>query len=207
MAAADKHIEIIKAMLIESDEKIMAKENNAPIVIKILNYICNEALDFTKAYERFNKIIIAKCFEFKKSTHMPDVVDMANKTLTCLGVPSWHIHAHKNVCDVISRFFKANLDKINDGIGLIYDGHDFPEVKTSDGRVSYGQDMIKGYFTFRFQFFVPFETEPPMDSIDMRRVKNRIKRLMSYDIDSIDFKYYPQRKQMIIKACTSAMDE
>lgn len=107
--------------------------------------------------------------------------------------------AHKKVCAVISRFFKANANKIMDGIGCVCNGEHFPEVKNSDGHVW----MFDETFIFSIQFFVPFETEPPKGYIDERRITKRINYLMrdmSCDIDYVKLMYCSEKKQMIIEA-------
>lgn len=106
--------------------------------------------------------------------------------------------AHRKVCDVISRFFKANAKKIMNGIGLVCDGEHFPEVNDPDGRV-WMQDETS---IFSIQLFVPFETEPPKDYINERRITNRINYLMrnmSCDIDDVKLTYCSDKKQMIIE--------
>ena len=80
-----KHVTVIKAMLNRQDE-IKGKENKAENAIKILDYVSGEALDFTKAYERFKNTVINKCYEFKQeNADMPEVVKKADETLIKLG--------------------------------------------------------------------------------------------------------------------------
>ena len=80
-----KHIVVIK-MLLDISESITGKENKAIIAIKILDYVSNDALEFTKSYERFLNTLIKKCYEFKRvNSDMPDVVEKANAVLTKLG--------------------------------------------------------------------------------------------------------------------------
>jgi hypothetical protein len=80
-----KHVNTIKTMLAECD-KTKGKENKAVIAIKILDYVSGEALDLTKAYNKFKNTVINKCYEFKQdNTDMSEVVKKADETLIKLG--------------------------------------------------------------------------------------------------------------------------
>jgi hypothetical protein len=81
----NKHIEEIKGMLNEC-ENTKGKENKAKIAIRILNYVINEAVDFTKSYPHFKETVINKCYEFKQlNSDMPDIVDKSNEVLVKFG--------------------------------------------------------------------------------------------------------------------------
>ena len=80
-----KHIEAIKEMLNEC-ENTKGKENKAKIAIRILNYVINEGIDFTKSHQRFKESVINKCYEFKQITSdMPDVINKSNEVLIKFG--------------------------------------------------------------------------------------------------------------------------
>ena len=80
-----KHIAHIKDMLDEC-EKTVCKSNMTVIFIKILDYVSGNALEFTKAHERFKEVVINKCYEFKTvNSDMPDVVTKADAALIKLG--------------------------------------------------------------------------------------------------------------------------
>lgn len=80
-----KHIAVIK-MLLDMSETLKGKESKAVAAIKILDYVSNDALEFTKSNERFLNTLIKKCYEFKRvNSDMPDVVEKANTVLTKLG--------------------------------------------------------------------------------------------------------------------------
>ncbi len=80
-----KCITTIKNLLADIDAT-NGKDNKAPIVIKLLDYICGPALDFTKINDKFNDTVIKKCYQFKvMNADMPKLVEKANETLTKLG--------------------------------------------------------------------------------------------------------------------------
>ena len=82
----NKHQEIIRDML-NKCEHIIGKENKARYIIKILDYISGDALNFTNSYEHFKNTVINKCYEFKKiNSDMVDIVKKANEVLIKLGV-------------------------------------------------------------------------------------------------------------------------
>lgn len=78
-------ITTIKNLILDV-EITKGKENKAAIAIKLLKYICDDALDFTKSNSRFNDVVVRKCYQFKlENSNIPKLIEEANKTLTKLG--------------------------------------------------------------------------------------------------------------------------
>ena len=81
----NKHTAVIRALL-DISETLKGKEGRAVAVIKILDYVSGEALEFTNTYERFKNTVIKKCYEFKRvNSDIPAVVEKADAVLTKLG--------------------------------------------------------------------------------------------------------------------------
>ncbi len=80
-----KHVTVIKRLLDEFTQS-HDKDTKVEKAINILNYISNEALEFTKNYKKFKNTIINKCYEFKKyESHRRELVEKSDEVLIKLG--------------------------------------------------------------------------------------------------------------------------
>jgi hypothetical protein len=99
-----KHVTAIKDMLAECEEA-RGKDNKEKIAIKLLDYVSGEALEFTKAHERFKDTVINKCYEFKQSEpDRKELVAKSDDVLTKLGASTtipdgWKKTDRCRVCD------------------------------------------------------------------------------------------------------------
>ena len=132
-------------------------------------YLCDSDL-FCIQYISFQ---IPRDFNMSASTVSSFSASSASAAVSAVAAPAEVMtEAHKKVCTTVSRFINSNIKAIYNFMGCLADGEGGVEVKTADGCMAF-----KDYELF-IEFYIPFAEEPPAGHVNMRRVTNRINRLL-----------------------------
>lgn len=108
---------------------------------------------------------------------------------------------HTQVCQIISKFFKKNSKLINDGIGLVCDGEEFPEIHDHNGRVWMEEDA-----RFCISIYARYDTNPGIEKFDITRIRNRFNRMfreptdMGCTVENVEIIYHSDWKMIIVDA-------
>jgi hypothetical protein len=125
---------------------------------------------------------------------------MSSVLPSCLNplAPEFVPSAHKKACKVVTHFITANVEALSYFLASVVDGDtivlpkdasnddwvaalreytdrpstDIPAFKTEDGRMAFED------FVLTIEFYVPLTAQPPEGYVNLRRLRNRIGRLL-----------------------------
>jgi hypothetical protein len=166
--------------------------------------VCYLQIRFLEKLKRCFVIVYLMChtpicsLRYFPSFHVSRFIKMASGLNP--NAPEFIPAAHRNVCDTVSRFINTNVGEMNRFMASLLDGEPHPEVKTPDGRMAFVD------YTFFIEFYVPFPEQPPAGYVNLKRVMNRINRLLvtthelcMSGVAGISSSYDTDKKMLIVK--------